>query len=115
MHVILLIYATMVAVIVLFLFLLDGEDAFNAIVNSLRITGVICVSASPLFYIATENLKFAIAIGISGIMTLVLVLTVFWPTLYPKHVPQPPKSRRDKEADAFVNEQIKRAEEEKKA
>jgi len=87
-------YATMaVAIALILFFFVQGQ--FTAILNALRIMGAICISTAPLFYILTENLKFTVAMGVSGILTLSLVTLFFWPTLYPKQNPQ--LSNKEKE------------------
>ena len=76
-------YAMVNGTIALLLFLFNGWSVYFSILQSIRISSVLCVIASPILYMTQESSKSAIGIGAAGLMGLAAITIAFWKDLYP--------------------------------
>lgn len=87
-------YASVTVCVTVLLFL-GGHGIWRGILNSVRVTAVICVVTGPLLYLVYGDPKQAIAVTMSGLFGLVVVTVAFWKDLYPRKAPVVKKENDD--------------------
>ena len=87
-------YAVVNCTLGFLLTLFSGWGLFLSILQSVRISGALCVIVSPLLWSTYENHSVPIGIGASGFLGLILVTAIFWKDLYPNNAPAPHTNNR---------------------
>lgn len=78
-------YAVMNGVIATLLILFSHYGIYIGILQSVRLSGAICVVTAPLLWLMFDSSpKVAIGVLATGLLSLVFITLVFWKDLYPK-------------------------------
>lgn len=76
-------YAMVNCTIAFLLFFFGNWSLYISILQSIRISSVLCVIAGPILFITQESSRSAIGVGAAGLMGLAAITIAFWKDLYP--------------------------------
>jgi len=77
-------YAIVNCAIAFLLAMLSGWGIFLSIIQSIRISGALCVIVTPILLTTYDSYKPVIGIGLTGCLGVIIVTAIFWKDLYPQ-------------------------------